>query len=95
LCAGAQSAAAIFIPIMKRVQITLTDQETRILTNAAQKFGYSLHRMVQLAVCREVVRHLQHKEKEEYIEYFQGEDSHRRHLQIMKQFHKEDGDLYE
>jgi|GEM_PF-6097815 len=59
---------------MPKVQITLTYEEAQILTDAAKKCGYSLHRIVQIAVMKEV------------------EKSHK---QMIKNFQKAHGDLWE
>ncbi len=47
---------------MTKVQITLTEQETRILTDASNKHGYPLHRFVKFIIAKEVAQRLSQKD---------------------------------
>ena len=80
---------------MTKVQITLTDQETRILTDASKKHGYPLYRFVKFVIAKEVAQRLSQQDKNEYVENLKSEETQKSHNKMIRAFQRDGGDLWE
>jgi hypothetical protein len=68
----------------KRIQITLTPQETQILEERANKYGYSIRWLIKLIVGKEVCNFLEEKEKAEYTKQAKADLSNINFREFMK-----------
>ena len=80
---------------MAKVQITLTDEETRILTDASKKHGYPLYRFVKFIVAKEVAQRLTQQDKNEYVENLKSEEAQKTHNRMIRASQRDGGDLWE
>lgn len=68
---------------MKKIQISLTEQEEAILQKRADKYGYSIHRLIKLLVGREVIKFMDEEEKHFYTNQVEAEVSASRIRKLM------------
>ncbi len=80
---------------MKKVQVSFTDEEVEILNRLAKSYGWRLSRYIKFILAKEVSRHLDTDEKEEYIAEVKDRMATARRDALIRQLQKQELDLWE